>query len=148
MDFKDIDELMDKMEEKGLTRLSIKKGDFEVELERQSMQVPMATPQPFHMTAPAAPHHPVAPAEESGRAAPVGEMISSPIVGTFYLAPSPDEPPFVKVGDMVEPESIVCIIEAMKVMNEVKAGVQGKVVEILAKNGDPVEYGTDIFRVE
>ncbi len=69
------------------------------------------------------------------------------MVGTFYSSPSPDDPSFVKVGDSVSEGSVVCIIEAMKVMNEVKAGCAGVIAEILLKNGEPVEFGTRMFRV-
>lgn len=77
-----------------------------------------------------------------------GEVIKSPMVGTFYMAPSPDDPPFVKIGDTVSPDSVLCIIEAMKVMNEIKAGVKGRLVEVLVENNQPVEFGTPLFRIE
>lgn len=74
--------------------------------------------------------------------------IKSPMVGTFYVAPSPDSPPYVKVGDKVTEESIVCIVEAMKLMNEIEAEVNGEIVEVLAKNGQLVEYGQELFLVK
>jgi acetyl-CoA carboxylase biotin carboxyl carrier protein len=83
-----------------------------------------------------------APAEEPG------EVIPSPIVGIFYASPSPDRPPFVGVGDEVAEDSVVCIIEAMKVMNEIKAEIAGKILKILIENGQPVEYGQPLFLVE
>jgi len=70
------------------------------------------------------------------------------MVGTFYAAPSPDSEPFVKVGDAVDPESVVCIVEAMKVMNEIKAEMSGKIAEILVQNGDSVEYNQPLFRIQ
>ena len=76
-----------------------------------------------------------------------GDFITSPMVGTFYSTPSPEDPAFVKVGDKVNPDSIVCIIEAMKVMNEVKAGISGTVSAILVDNGQPIEFGSQLFRV-
>jgi len=76
-----------------------------------------------------------------------GRYVASPMVGTYYSAPSPEDPPFVKVGDRVEENTVVCIIEAMKVMNEVKAGVSGVVAEILVENANPVEFGTKIIRI-
>lgn len=76
-----------------------------------------------------------------------GVYVTSPMVGTYYSTPSPDDPSFVKVGDRIEKHTVVCIIEAMKVMNEVKAGVVGTVAEILVENGHPVEFGTKLFRV-
>ncbi|QLH35463.1 MAG: acetyl-CoA carboxylase biotin carboxyl carrier protein [Parachlamydiaceae bacterium] len=73
--------------------------------------------------------------------------ITSPMVGTFYTTPSPDDPAFVKVGDKVDKNTVVCIVEAMKVMNEIKSGVAGTVAEILVENGHPVEFGTKLFRI-
>lgn len=73
--------------------------------------------------------------------------VTSPMVGTFYGSPSPEDPPFVKIGDKIEKNTVVCIIEAMKVMNEVKAGVSGTVAEIYIESGDPVEFGTKLYRV-
>jgi len=74
--------------------------------------------------------------------------IKAPLVGTFYRAPAPDAPPFVEVGDIVKPGQTVCIIEAMKVMNEIKSEVSGRIVEILVKNEEPVEYGQELFLIE
>ena len=73
--------------------------------------------------------------------------VTSPMVGTFYSTPSPDDPDFIKIGDKIEKNTVVCIIEAMKVMNEVKAGVSGTVAEMLVENGHPVEFGTKLFRI-
>jgi acetyl-CoA carboxylase biotin carboxyl carrier protein len=152
MDIKQIKELMATMEKAGLKKMRIKeeKG-FELELERHSEPAHFP-PSPKHPE----PHHhhhfapsasqPKASAEKSEEAKP-GDYISSPMVGTFYSAPSPDDPIYVKVGDTVDEETVVCIIEAMKVMNEVKAGKKGKVVEILVNNADPVEFGTHLFRI-
>lgn len=79
---------------------------------------------------------------------PKGDYVKAPMVGTFYTTQAPGEPPFIQVGDTISENSTVCIIEAMKVMNEIKAGVRGKVVEICAPNAQPVEFGTKLFRVE
>ncbi len=134
------------MEKGGMKKLRIKeeKG-LEIELERMAEQPPLPL-QPHraephaHITPSAAPP---APAAEEQK----GNFITSPMVGTYYTASSPDDPAFVKVGDQVEEDTIVCIIEAMKVMNEVKAGVKGKVAEVLVDNAHPVEFGTKIFRI-
>lgn len=75
------------------------------------------------------------------------KFITSPMVGTFYLASSPETPAFAKIGEKVEKDTVICIIEAMKVMNEVKAGVAGTIVEILVENGHPIEFGTKLFRI-
>ena len=80
--------------------------------------------------------------EESG-----GIYITSPMVGTFYATPSPEDPPFIRVGDKVEKNHVVCVIEAMKVMNEIKANVTGTIAEVLVESGHPVEFGTKLFRV-
>ena|SRR5215213_9450663 len=80
--------------------------------------------------------------------APAGHFIVSPMVGTFYVSSSPESPPFVKVGDQVGPETVVCIVEAMKVFNEIPAECAGKIVAILVENGAAVEYGQKLFRVE
>ena len=76
------------------------------------------------------------------------EVIVSPMVGTFYRAPSPEAPPFVELGQVVEVGQVVCIVEAMKLMNEIKAEIRGKVVEIAAENAEPVEFGQMLFRIE
>lgn len=76
-----------------------------------------------------------------------GVFVTSPMVGTFYTASAPDAPPLVKVGDTIHKDTVVCIIEAMKVMNEVKAGVSGTVTEVLVENGHPVEFGTKLFSI-
>ncbi|MCK4251712.1 acetyl-CoA carboxylase biotin carboxyl carrier protein [candidate division WOR-3 bacterium] len=75
-------------------------------------------------------------------------VIKSPIVGTFYVSSAPDTPPYVKVGDIVKPGQVVCIVEAMKLMNEIESDVAGKIVKILAKNEDPIEYNQELFLVE
>ena len=158
MDLKQIKELMAAMEKAGLKRIRIKDKDkYEIELERQdeSPAHPTATvvtyaPHPEiprfsgHGTVPHRPH----PHEEVVKEVPVdGKFIVAPLVGTVYHAPSPEDSPFVKVGDRVDENTVVCIIEAMKVMNEVKAGVSGTVAEILVNNGHPVEFGAKIIRV-
>lgn len=75
-------------------------------------------------------------------------VIKSPIVGTFYISSAPDSPPYIKVGDIVKPGQVVCIVEAMKLMNEIESDVAGKIVKILAKNEDPIEYNQELFLVE
>ena len=80
--------------------------------------------------------------------APKGITIDSPTVGTFYASPTPEDPVFVQVGTSVTPDKIVCIVEAMKVFNQIPAEVSGKIVEVLVKNGDPVEFGQPLFRVD
>lgn len=131
------------IEEEGFKlRLSRKNG------ETQIIQAAPAAPAPV---APATP--PAAPAGSAEAATPPAEdpntsIIKSPMVGTFYRASSPETPAFAKIGDKVTAESIVCIIEAMKVMNEIHAETTGTVTEVLVENGDAVEYGQPLFKVK
>lgn len=154
MDMKSIKELMATMEKSGLKKVRIKeeKG-FEIELEREPEHPPHSMPhrpEPVHYHPPHLhphPHHRPAVEEEKKAEKKEGAFITSPMVGTFYSAASPDDQPYIKVGDKVEEDTVVCIIEAMKVMNEVKAGKKGKIAEVLVSNSDPVEFGTNLFRI-
>ncbi|MBX9924701.1 MAG: acetyl-CoA carboxylase biotin carboxyl carrier protein [Rhabdochlamydiaceae bacterium] len=165
MDLKQIKELMAAMEKAGIKKLSLKeKTGYELHLERQD-----ENPAPAHSAFTHHGHpamfipHPVAKAHEFSSAhshfpstaedqKPAekieGKLITSPMVGTFYSAPSPEDPPFVKVGDRVNENTVVCIIEAMKVMNEVKANISGVVKEVYLESGQPLEFGTKLFRIE
>ncbi|MES2199325.1 MAG: acetyl-CoA carboxylase biotin carboxyl carrier protein [Chlamydiota bacterium] len=166
MDLKQIKELMTAMEKAGMKKLTLKeKTGFELHLERQDDFPPAASHSVYPQTSMFIPHptpkahdfsHPLmspASSEEDrlvkGKATEKveGKFISSPMVGTFYGSPSPEDPLFVKVGDRVEENTVVCIIEAMKVMNEVKAGMSGVIAESCLENGHPVEFGTKLFRV-
>lgn len=150
-------ELMVAMERASIKKLIIKeKTGFELHLERHE-----EAPSQPHTFAPPVYHEsrfvspppfksPVYEAAVEEKKEPPkteGKFVKSPMVGTFYATPSPEDPAFIKVGDRVEENTVVCIIEAMKVMNEVKAGVSGVVAEICVENGHPVEFGTKIFRV-
>lgn len=142
MDFDQIKLLMQTLEESKLHKIVYKKGDFEIQLEKGgSLSAPVQRTVVQHAEpAPEVTHTPKA-AEKPGA------FVKSPMVGTFYSSPSPDQPHFVKAGDRVEEGTVVCIIEAMKVMNEVKAGVSGVIAEILISNGQPVEFGSRLFRI-
>ena len=129
--------------------------EVEMEEEGKRVRVVRASGSPGGMTWAAAPQ-PSAPAAQAPpvpvAAAPVikesrGVEIPSPMVGTFYRSPSPDASPYVEVGDRITKESPVCIVEAMKVMNEIKAEVEGEILEILVQNGEPVEFGQPLFLV-
>lgn len=165
MELKQIKELMATMGRTGTKKLSLKKEGFELELEREENGffkpndvVPALEyiDEPSYLSAGT---HRADAALSRGRElsaplvaaeAPQSESavyITSPMVGTFYAANSPEDPTFIKVGDKVDKNTIVCIIEAMKVMNEVKAGIAGTVVEILMDNGHPVEFGSKLFRI-
>jgi len=146
MDIKQIKDLMAYMEKMGVKKVRIKeeKG-FEVEIERDGIHPP---PPPARAeVAHALPPAPAIPQMGAQEEPVKGEHIVSPMVGTFYSAASPDDPAYVKVGDEVEEDTVVCIIEAMKVMNEVKAGKKGKIAEVVVANADPVEFGTKLFRI-
>lgn len=162
MDLKQIKELMSAMERAGIKKLTIKqKGGDEVHLERQddhapSLPHPTATfYPPMYAQHPSRepvahlpkPGHDESSAPKEKTESQAGKFITAPLVGTFYAALSPDDPHFVKVGDRVTESTVVCIIEAMKVMNEVKAGMSGTVAEVLVDNAHPVEFGTKLFRI-
>ena len=147
MDLELVQKLIQMLEGSEIDELEVEEG-FRVCLKKQT-----GTPVPYAATLPAAAPPPAAaPSEKpAGEAAAAGDdtvPIEAPMVGTFYRAPSPDAAPYVNVGDDVSEETIVCILEAMKVMNEIKAGVRGKVVEVLADNAQPVEFGQPLFRVK
>ena len=94
------------------------------------------------------PCHAPAPAEKAAKPAETGTLLTSPFVGTFYRAPAPEAPPFVDVGQTVRKGQVVCIVEAMKLMNEIESEFDGKILEILVKNAEHVEYGQPLFRIE
>lgn len=142
---KRVKELIDLMIEKDLVEVEIVDGDNKIHLKRPGsgiVQVP-AAPMPVMTAASAAP--------AASAAAPVVDDklvdIKSPIIGTFYAAASPDSPPFVKVGDHVTADTVVCIVEAMKVMNEIKAETTGTVEKVMISNGQTVEFGQALFKV-
>ncbi len=148
MDIKQIRTIIDLMKKNDLSLFSLEEEGVKITLKRGGgggsivSAVPVAAPQQPAVSAPAAVTTAPAPAAPS---APVGRTIDSPMVGTFYRAPSPDAEPFVKVGDRVTPDTVLCIIEAMKVMNEIKAETEGVIAEILVENGKPVMFGEPMF---
>ena len=150
-----IKELIELMERNGLLELEICHGNDKIFLKRcppsQSLTPAVVTIQPQHNAVPAVqqvagPITTVPPPEAKETQKLI--EIKSPIVGTFYVTPSPDSEPYVEVGSQVEPQTVVCIIEAMKVMNEIRAETSGTIFEILAKNGQAVEYGQVLFRIK
>lgn len=144
-------ELIHMMSENGLTELEVEREGFRVRLKRggESAAAAASAAAPSPAAGPgAAPGHP-APAPAAVPDAGAGLLrIASPMVGTFYRARAPGAEPFVNVGDRVEPETVVCIIEAMKVMNEIKAEASGEVVKVLAGNAEAVEFGQPLFLVK
>jgi len=146
LDLKEIKEIIALMRRNDLSEFELEAEGFRIKLKKGGdtviSQYPMQyAPQPGLPPAPA----PAAPASE---AKPPGREILSPTVGTFYAALSPEAAPFVEVGMTVTEETVVCIIEAMKVMNEIKAETRGVVAEILVENGKPVQYGQALFRLQ
>ncbi len=147
MNFKEIRELIKIFDKSGLSKLKLKKEDFEISLEKeQETQAPKQAPVP--QSAPPIAATVEEPAKELEAAKKKGEYITSPMVGTFYRAPSPDSPPFVKVGDVVSKGQTIGIIEAMKIFNEIEAEFDCKILEILVEDGQPVEYDMPLFLVE
>jgi len=170
VELKHIKELMAVMQRTGTKRLSIEREGVKLELEREDRSSKAIEPSvelleenplrqelalhranmmlsrggEFQTNHPAAQQKAV---EQAPPTAPIGSFVVSPMVGTYYGNPSPEDPPFVKAGDRVEKDTVVCIIEAMKVMNEVKAGISGTVAEVLVSSGNPVEFGTKLLRI-
>ena len=140
--------LVELMKENNVSELDWEQDGARLQLRRGSLaSVPTVCEAASIAAAPvAAPSAPQTPAEDAD--AKFMKTIDSPMVGTFYASPSPDAAPFVKVGDVVGPEKTVCILEAMKVFNEIQAEISGKIVAVLVKNGDPVEFGAPLFKVD
>lgn len=143
-DVKKVRKLIELMKEHDLSELDLKQADNRVRIRRGGEVVAYS--------APAAPVARPAAAGPAGGGEPASSdrsvVIKSPMVGTFYKASGPDTPPFVKVGDRIGPDKTVCIVEAMKVFNEIPAGVSGQVVAILVENGAPVEFGQPLIKVD
>lgn len=137
------------MKRSELTEFEFEEDGFKLRLSRQSNQPSAPIVQAVAQPAPVAPT-PVAtassPSADKKAEDPNVETINSPMVGTFYQAPSPESPNFVEVGSKVNADSVVCIIEAMKVMNEIQAEIKGTITEILVENGDAIEYGQPLFK--
>ena len=147
MKFEDIKELIEIFSDSDLAQLKLKEKDFSIEMQKGGGVVTVQnTPAPIAQS--------VAPAQSEPTSAQIaeepksGELIVSPMVGTFYAAPSPDSPPFVKAGDTVRKGQTLCILEAMKIMNELEAEFDCKILEVLVEDGEPVEYDKPLFRVE
>ena len=146
MNVQDLQKVLQLVEKFNLTEFGLEEKDLKLSVKRGSLPVvstlptvPVSTPT-------------VAPSAPSGTSAGTKAeenvlVIKAPMVGAFYVAPSPESEPYVKVGSAVRPETTVCILEAMKVMNEVRAECTGEILEVLVKNGAPVEYGQPLFKV-
>jgi acetyl-CoA carboxylase biotin carboxyl carrier protein len=153
MDLRKLKTLIDLVAESGIAEIEVTEGEDKVRIVKHPATVvagPVPAPVQTVVAAPAAP--PVAPAPapppagaEAAAEAVKGHLVKSPMVGTFYRSPSPGAKPFVEVGQAVKPGDTLCIIEAMKLLNEIEAEVAGEVKEILVENGQPVEYGQPLF---
>ncbi len=145
-----IEKLAKIITDNGLTEISLEDGEQAITIRKDLPDVMMAAPAPVQ--APVVPSAPVISQDSAVKKgtteAPKGKAITSPMVGTFYVASSPEAAPFVEVGKNVEVGDVVCIIEAMKLMNEIKSEQSGKVTKICVKNGDPVEFGQVLMYVE
>jgi acetyl-CoA carboxylase biotin carboxyl carrier protein len=157
MDIRKIKKLIELLEESGIAEIEIKEGEEAVRISRLPVASahPHAMPQFMHMPAPAA--APAAGAavvalpaaqSEAPKPKPNEHVITAPMVGTFYASPSPAAKAFVEIGDEIKVGQVLCIIEAMKMMNQIEADKAGKVASIMARNGDPVEFGQPLFVIE
>jgi len=154
-DLQKIEELIEIMKNNDLVEVEIKHGDDKILLKRSQIQQPGVTAVPMlGPNIPAATNAAQSPATQIQPSVSKPQQeddlveIKSPIVGTFYAAPSPDSEPCVEIGSDVNPQTVVCVIEAMKVMNEIKAETDGTIAEILVENGQAVEYGQVLFKVK
>jgi acetyl-CoA carboxylase biotin carboxyl carrier protein len=158
MNHKELKELIEFLIEKDIAEFELERGDVKVKIKRGAEHtvvyahaeapkpaaggVPDAHPAPGAISAAAPPAAPAAPVQEENL-----HIVKSPIVGTLYEAPSPGAPPFVKVGDMVEVGQVLCIVEAMKLLNEIESDVAGEIVKKMGSNGQPIEYGQELFAI-
>ncbi len=146
IDFDTVKKVIKLLEESDITAISVEKGDFKVEVKKEthvhSLPIPISQE---HLHAPSKEIEKSSekPVEEEGVVA-----ITSPMVGTFYRSPSPDSPPYVEEGDDIEKGKIVCIVEAMKLFNEIESDVSGKVIKILVENATPVEFGQKLMLIK
>ena len=161
MELDDLERLIELMNDNDLVEVEIEKDDSKIRLRKAAPETPTITAMPAMPQAMFAPQAPVAPAAHAA-AAPVdaggaasadpveGDSLTfnSPMVGTFYTAPSPGADTFVKIGDKVGQTTVLCIIEAMKVMNEIQAEMEGEILEVLVGNGEAVEYGQPLFTLK
>jgi acetyl-CoA carboxylase biotin carboxyl carrier protein len=157
MDIRKIKKLIELLEESGIAEIEIKEGEEAVRISRMPSgahalhtyampmaAAPMAAPAPAAAVAPPA----AAPEAPAPRPRPNEHVVTAPMVGTFYASPSPGAKPFVEIGDEVKVGQTLCIIEAMKMMNQIESDKAGRITSIMAQNGDPVEFGQPLFVVE
>lgn len=146
MNVQDLQKVLQLVEKFNLTEFGLEEKDLKLSVKRGSLPVVPTLPTVSVSTPTVAPSAPTG--TSAGTKAEENVLvIKAPMVGAFYIAPSPESEPYVKVGSAVRPETTVCILEAMKVMNEVRAECTGEILEVLVKNGAPVEYGQPLFKV-
>ncbi|BAP87136.1 acetyl-CoA carboxylase biotin carboxyl carrier protein subunit [Burkholderiales bacterium GJ-E10] len=146
MDLRKLKTLIDLVSESGIAEIEVTEGEDKVRIVNKYAGAPMHAAAPLAMpAAPAAPVAVAAPAAVEPPAAPSGHVVKSPMVGTFYRSPNPESKAFVEIGQTVKAGDTLCIIEAMKLLNEIEADVAGTVREILVDNGQAVEYGQPLF---
>ena len=149
MDLRKLKKLIDLVQESGIGELEITEGEERVRISRNGTAPPMVMATPAQMAvAPGGPAQPAPAAPPEAPAAPTGHTLKSPMVGTFYRSPSPGAPSFVEIGQSVAKGQTLCIIEAMKLLNEIESDAAGTVKAILVENGQPVEYGQPLFVIE
>ncbi|MFN4082035.1 MAG: acetyl-CoA carboxylase biotin carboxyl carrier protein [Bacteroidia bacterium] len=162
MELKEIKELIKLVSDAGVSEVEVEKGDFKLSIRKNDdkttvVHTPVATLPTVMPTQPVAAAAPVIPVQTEKIEAPVVKndspvgnyvTIKSPMIGTFYKSPSPDKPAFVNVGDEIKVGQVLCIIEAMKLFNEIESEVSGKIVKVLVENASPVEYDQPLFLVE
>ncbi|HWR73558.1 MAG TPA: acetyl-CoA carboxylase biotin carboxyl carrier protein [Nitrospirota bacterium] len=156
MNLKELKELIEMLKNTDISELEIERSGVKVRLRKGGdvtfhPAMPRMEYPPAAIIAPAIPEREQQPAAQEKAAAEAAAnqvKVASPIVGTFYRATSPDKPPYVEVGDIVKKGQVLCIIEAMKLMNEIESEASGKVVKVFVENGQPVEYGQPLFLIE
>lgn len=148
MDIRKVKKLIDLLQESGIAEIEIREGEESVRISRQSS---VAAPAAAMLHAPVAAAGMASPpieAEPAAEAKPEGHVVNAPMVGTFYASPSPSTPPFVSLGSRVRKGDVLCIIEAMKIMNQIESDRDGSIAAVLAENGQPVEYGQPLFLIK
>jgi acetyl-CoA carboxylase biotin carboxyl carrier protein len=150
VDLKDIKSIVDLMKKNSISEFELEKDNFKVRLKRGHEGTVQVLPEDYVLPAPV--QHAELPAAAGAAAAPApaagGQEIKSPMIGTFYRSPSPESGAYVDIGTEVDPDTVVCIIEAMKVMNEIKAEARGVITQICVDNAKPVEFGQALFKIK
>jgi len=149
VDLKDIKSIIDLMKKNSISEFELEKDNFKIRLKRGQEGAVQVLPEDYVLPAthPAAIPAPAATPPTGNAASTGGQEIKSPMIGTFYRAPSPEAASYVDVGSEVDPDTVVCIIEAMKVMNEIKAEVRGVITQVCVDNAKPVEFGQPLFKI-